>query len=161
VDRINAGQASPLASLDVYGPIQDSYKQVFARLVHASPHATYAGILPPPEVHRALQRYDLMLFPTYFEGEGFPGTIVDAFIAGVPVLASDWKYNSELIEPGRTGALCKARSTDDLTDVLRRYVEAPQVLMDMRQHCIDQAQKYHVDHALKEFLLDVSAGRRG
>ena len=30
-----------------------------------------------------------MLFPTYWHGEGFPGIVIDAFVAGLLVVATD------------------------------------------------------------------------
>lgn len=160
VDCLNADLATPVVSIDIYGPVSESYKTHFNHLVEASPNSRYRGVLQTADLYSVLQQYDLVLFPTYYYGEGFPGTIVDAFIAGVPVLASDWGYNCELIEQGRTGAICSARSTEDLARTLRRYVEAPQLLAEMRQHCIDRAQRYHVDHALKGLLLDIAGGSR-
>jgi glycosyltransferase involved in cell wall biosynthesis len=161
VNSLNANLGQPLVSLDVYGPVSESYRQRFEQLVAASVGTTYKGLLEMTELYRVLQQYDLLLFPTYYPGEGFPGTIVDAFIAGVPVLASDWKYNREIIDPGRTGAICRARSSEDMIERLRQYIGAPQLLAEMRKHCIDRAHEYHVDHALKELLLDVAeSGRR-
>ena len=44
-----------------------------------------------------LKCYFALLFPTDYEGEGCAGTLRDAYSAGVPVIASDWKYNAELV----------------------------------------------------------------
>jgi glycosyltransferase involved in cell wall biosynthesis len=49
---------------------------------------------------KVLRDYFALLFPIYYIGEGFAGTAIDAFSAGVPVIASDWKYNSEVIKEG-------------------------------------------------------------
>jgi glycosyltransferase involved in cell wall biosynthesis len=160
VDRLNANDSTPVVSLDVYGPVPESYRKRLEQLVAASASTIYKGVLPMSEVYTTLQQYDLMLFPTYYSGEGFPGTIIDAFIAGLPVLASDWKYNPEIIEQGRTGAICRARSAEDLTRTLRHYIGAPQLLAEMRQHCIERAHEFHVEHALKGLMLDLDADSR-
>ena len=159
VDRLNADQDKPVVLLDVYGPVQASYKKRFASLLTGSASTTYKGVLQPEELYLFLQRYHLVLFPTYFYGEGFAGTIIDAFIAGVPVLASDWAYNREFVDHGRTGAICNTGSSDDLTEKLRHYVAAPWLLTEMRPHCIEQGQRYHVDQALKGLLLDIDRVR--
>jgi glycosyltransferase involved in cell wall biosynthesis len=142
-------------TLDVYGPVLETYKTRFHRRVETSPATTYCGILQPAEQYAVLQRYDLLVFPTYYSDEGFPGTIVDSFIAGVPVLATDWKYNRELVNPGRTGEIYTARSREHLIATLNGYLDAPQAIADMRQHCIEQAHKYHVDYALQGLLHDL------
>ncbi|MFR3494185.1 MAG: glycosyltransferase [Blautia sp.] len=51
----------------------------------------YKGMVPFNQSTEVLKNYDALLFPTYYEGEGFAGTIIDAFAAGLPVIASDWK----------------------------------------------------------------------
>jgi glycosyltransferase involved in cell wall biosynthesis len=160
VERLNADRPAPVVSLDVYGPVTKTYEKRFHELVGSSSGTTYKGILEPVTMYSVLQRYDLMLFPTYYPDEGFPGTILDAFISGVPVLASDWKYNREFIDQGRTGILCTPRSCDDLVTILEGYVDTPQLLSAMRQHCIEQAEEYHVDHALKDLLLHVANSSR-
>ena len=48
-----------------------------------------------------------MIFPTYYVGEGFPGTIIDAFSSGIPDIATDWRYNSEIVQNGKTGYIYK------------------------------------------------------
>jgi glycosyltransferase involved in cell wall biosynthesis len=157
VTRLNQAVAKdPAATLDVYGPVPDRYRTDFERRLNQSPDVHYRGVLSPDTVHAVLQNYDLMLFPTYYEGEGFPGAIVDAFIAGVPVLASDWKYNREIIDEGKTGVICMPGSVEDLVCKLRRFVAGPDQILDMRQHCIRKSKDYHVQNVMRHLLHDMS-----
>ena len=157
VTHLNYAEASgPVAVLDIYGPTPDCYRTDFERLLSQSPDVHYRGLLSPDNVHGVLQSYDLMLFPTYYEGEGFPGAIVDAFIAGVPVVASDWKYNREIIDEGKTGVICVPRSVNDLVGKLRHFVTSPNQIMAMRQYCIQKAKNYHVENAVQHLLRDMS-----
>ena len=50
-----------------------------------------------------LKNYFLLAFPTKFYTEGIPGTILDAYAAGVPVIASKWESFFDVIEEGKTG----------------------------------------------------------
>lgn len=70
-------------------------------------------MVPFNQSTEVLKNYDALLFPTYYEGEGFAGTIIDAFAAGLPVIASDWKYNSEIIKQGITGVITKTHSISE------------------------------------------------
>jgi glycosyltransferase involved in cell wall biosynthesis len=157
VCRLNhPGTSKPAVTLDVYGPVPRCYRDELEGLIKQSPHIRYRGVLSPDKAHGALQEYDLMLFPTYYEGEGFPGAIVDSFIAGVPVVASDWRYNREIIDDGKTGVLCAPRSVDDLVDKLRQFAAFPEQIAAMRQHCIRKASRYHVEYAVEQLLRDMS-----
>ena len=60
-------------------------------------YVSYGGKVPFDKSVDILKNYFALLFPTYYDGEGFAGTLIDAFSAGVPVIASDWKYNAEIV----------------------------------------------------------------
>jgi glycosyltransferase involved in cell wall biosynthesis len=160
VDRLNAETGGPAALLHVYGPVEASYRTRFTERLGASSSAIYKGVLEAADLYGALRDYDLLLFPTYYYGEGFAGTILDSFIAGVPVLASDWAYNRELVAPGCTGDIVKARSVEELTGALRRYALHPQLLDAMRPICRERALDYHVDHALAGLFSDLGVATK-
>lgn len=158
VKRLNAEDVThPRVLLDVYGPVADHYKREFRRCLSESQHVNYHGVLSPDNAYEVLHAYDLMLFPTYYEGEGFSGAVLDAYIAGVPVVASDWKYNREIVDEGRTGVLCRARSVEDIVTQVETFIVNPARVMEMRWHCLEKAQSYHVEQMVQRLLQDASA----
>ncbi len=142
----------PPVTLHIYGPVVRGYEKNFSSAIRTVFYARYCGVLRPEQAPHTLQGYDLMLFPTYYEGEGFPGAILDSFIAGVPVIASDWKYNREIITEGKTGAFCKVRSVEDLAARVQAFIDDPEQIAPMRRHCVEQSQRYHVDIAVQQLL---------
>lgn len=90
--------------IDFYGPINDEDKKDFFDLLDSYKEIViYKGVLRQEEVTLTLQHYDVMLLPTRVFTEGFPGSILDAYIAGIPVIATEWKYAHEFIDNGVTG----------------------------------------------------------
>ena len=79
---------------------------------------------------------------TYYEGEGFAGTIIDAFAAGLPVIASDWKYNSEIIKQGITGVITKTHSISELKNAILSINSDVEKWNFMRKNCISEAKMY-------------------
>jgi len=157
VKQLNAEDpAHPRVLLDVYGPVAKNYQRDFQRCLGESKHVSYRGILAPDNVYAVLPTYDLMIFPTYYEGEGFPGAILDSYIAGVPIIASDWKYNREFVDEGRTGVLCRMRSVEDIVFQVETFIANPERIMGMRQHCLEKAQNYHVEQMVQRLLHDAS-----
>ncbi len=75
---------------DIYGPTADAeYWQECQRLIAELPSnvvATYRGMVAADRVVDVFSQYDLFLFPT--GGEAYGHVIVEALIAGTPVLAS-------------------------------------------------------------------------
>lgn len=63
----------------------------------------YRGTLQPEEIHETLSKYDVMLLPTHFYTEGLPGSVVDAYISGIPVIVTEWKHSHEFIDEGKSG----------------------------------------------------------
>ena len=46
--------------------------------------------------------------------------------AGVPVIASDWKYNPEFVVPGKTGVIIKNCNAERLAEELINIAAAPE-----------------------------------
>ena len=91
-------------TIDFYGPINPSDKDDFLKLVDSHKNVVkYNGVLQQDEVTKCLVNYDVMLLPTKYYTEGFPGSVLDAYIAGIPVLATNWKHAHEFIDDMRTG----------------------------------------------------------
>ena len=90
--------------LEIWGPIDDSYKAEFEGLLgRYKADVEYKGTVEYSKSVETLTDHLALLFPTYWDGEGFPGTIVDAYAAAIPVIASDWNANPELIDNFETG----------------------------------------------------------
>lgn len=86
--------------LDIYGPIDLSYedKTQFDELIKSS-DINYKGYLDLsiPESFTKLSSYHFFIFLTTHPGEGFPGVLIDALHSGTLIIASDWKYNKEIV----------------------------------------------------------------
>ena len=65
--------------------------------VHITFSDIWNSIFNYNETASHLKKYFALLFPTYFHGEGFAGCLIDAFFAGIPVIATDWLYNKDII----------------------------------------------------------------
>lgn len=153
VEAVNHEAGSTVATLDLYGPVESHARAWFdARMDAAGTGIRYQGALAPERVQEHLIDYDVMLFPTYYGGEAFPGVILDAMIAGIPVIASDWQDNAEVVEHGRTGWLCTARDVDALARAVRWSVEHPEEVMRMKHEAAAGADAFHVDEVLPPLL---------
>lgn len=102
-----AGQngLSEHVSVDFYGPIKEEDRAYFFNEVSRFPFMSYKGVLQPEDVHRNLHRYDVLVLPTHYPGEGLPGSVIDAYIAGLPVIVTRWAYATEFVEEGVSGII--------------------------------------------------------
>ena len=65
----------------------------------------YYGPLEPSDIYETLEQNDVMLLPTHFYTEGLPGSILDAYISGIPVIVTKWKHATEFVDDGNTGII--------------------------------------------------------
>ena len=134
--------------LDIYGPIQDDFKDEFDGLVNCSDSIYYCGCLKGDEIIKTLTRYDCMLFPTHYEGECFPGAVLEAMMAGLPVIASDWRFNREVVIDNETGLLFDTFSQDDLNEKLLLLYNDQELLAGFSRNSILGAMKYKEESVL-------------
>ncbi len=84
-------------SLDIYGQVDTAQVEWFENLKKQLPdYIRYCGCVDANRSVEVLQKYFALLFPTHFYTEGIPGTIIDAYAAGVPVISAKWEsYHKE------------------------------------------------------------------
>jgi glycosyltransferase involved in cell wall biosynthesis len=107
----------PECTLDLYGPSMPSTDLMRLR---SHPRAVYHGALPHDRVARVLGDYDALLFPSYYEGEGLPGVIVEAMQCGLPVIAAQWRALPELVQNELNGLLVTPKSSASLAAAMLR-----------------------------------------
>ncbi|WP_213422572.1 glycosyltransferase family 4 protein [Bhargavaea massiliensis] len=150
VIKTNSIYGKEVYTLDIYGQIDEEYKREFQDIIASAPsYIKYKGMVPYSKTVDTLKDYFLLLFPTYYKGEGFAGTALDAFASGLPIIATDWRYNSEVIEDQYTGRILPVKDVDSIIDVLNYYEKNPDEVEVMRRNCIDTAFKYTPSNAIK------------
>lgn len=117
VEKVNSTGKNRIY-LDIFGRVDESYKDCFNDLLCKSDSCRYLGVINPEESVATIADYDFLLFPTRFDGEGIPGTVIDAFASGVPVIASRWKNHDEMLFDGFNGLLYDYKDYEGLVDKL-------------------------------------------
>ena len=139
--ELNKGKI--IATLTVYGPIAAEYKAEFEQLIAKyKDFCTYGGVVSPDDSVKTLKNYYMLLFPTYWKGEGMPGTIIDAFCAGVPVIARRWGYCDEMIEHQKTGFVYDFDKPEELKTWLEYVLKYPQEIYKMKKNCLLAGSNY-------------------
>lgn len=127
--------------IDIYGPILTSYKAQFFEQLEKS-DINYCGIVDPTKVYGILQNYDLMLFPTKYYTEGFPGTILDAYISGVPTLSTNWLNAAEFIEDGKTGFIVDFDNEQEFIDKAISLVYDPEKIYNLNKYVVVKREQF-------------------
>lgn len=140
----NTKWGSNVFHLDIFGQIEKGQEEWFDNLMAETDSSvvSYGGLIPFDQSTNVLRNYYGLLFPTYYDGEGFAGTVIDAFAAGLPVIASDWKYNAEVVDDGVTGIICPTHDVEKLTDALLWSHSHSDEWYSMRKNCLQKAGRY-------------------
>lgn len=138
-------------TMTFYGQIAEEDKADFLNLLEQFKDiAAYKGALKPEEIHQTLSKYDVMLLPTKYYTEGFPGSILDAYIAGIPVIVTEWKHSHEFVDEGNTGFIVPfGDCVDDLVERIEQLAKDRVMLLNMKQKAQKECLKYSEDQAWK------------
>jgi glycosyltransferase involved in cell wall biosynthesis len=79
-----------------------------------------------------MAQYDALLLPTYHEGEGYPGVVLEAFRAGLPVICTRWQALPEIVDD-TCGILVEPRSAEELRDAMERLIRNPALFKSLRE----------------------------
>ena len=142
-------------TIDFYGKVDAGYEESFERGVDTFDNLRYHGLLnlKSKEGYDTLATFHAMLFPTYWKGEGFAGVFIDAFIAGLPVLASDWAHNTEAIKNGELGIIYPVHDVKALADTMEKCIIGEYDLEKMAVKARQEASKYDAEKVLNEDYL--------
>lgn len=143
VNHINSLFTNPVISLDIYGENQLETKSdalIFDSQLNSN--VTYKGVISSNESIQTIAQYDLFCLPTKYYGEGTPGSLVESFIAGTPVLVSSYSQSKDLIDDSIDGYIFELNNVDDLIKKLRYIYMNKDKLIIVSRNAQQRATKY-------------------
>ena len=145
--------------LDIYGHFlpDDPYKDRFLDRCSQLPGARFHGKLPNEDVIPTLQDADAFVFPTVYDGEGFPGALVEAFAAGCPVLATDWNFNADIVTDGVDGRLFDPHDVAALSSHIEELAVDPALLSNLQDGARQTGRQYSVERVTAGIIENLDA----
>jgi glycosyltransferase involved in cell wall biosynthesis len=133
--------------IDFYGPIDRKDEVYFHTQVDKFKFVSYKGIIEPDQIYCTLEKYDLSLLPTQYPGEGFPGTILDSYISGLPVIVSNWRHLPEFVDQGETGFIFDLNEEKKLYDYVDKLYRDRELLSRMKRNAFEKSKLYSSEGA--------------
>ncbi len=156
VQAINHEAEREICQLDIFGRVDDGYKEQFREIMEQAGFAIqYKGMVSYDKSVEAIMNYYALLFPTYWDGEGFPGTIVDAFSAGIPVIATDWNCNGEIVENKKTGILYPNCEIRNLKEAIVWAIQHQNEIYSFKENCVVEAERYQPDQYITKIVRKI------
>lgn len=143
--------------IDFYGQIDPVYESEFIKNIGGVPELEYKGQIDLREEdnYATLSKYDFMLFPTHWRGEGFPGVVIDAYKAGLPIISSDWNFNTEFIIDGETGVIVKSNDRIDLSDKIKHAIIGDYDIVNLSRKVCEYAIRYDTKNVITRQLISL------
>lgn len=151
VRTINQSAGRVVCELDIYGTVDAGQTDWFAALQAGFTEGIrYCGTAPYDDSVSVLKSYFALLFPTRFYTEGIPGTIIDAFSAGVPVIASAWENHGDIL--AGESVVYSFNDEHGLEQAIREAIKAPGEFNLRKKDCLKRAEEFSVGK-IREILL--------
>lgn len=154
IKAINQEAGRTIYTLDIYGQVDSRQTKWFADLQKQFTSAiVYGGLVPFDKSVEMLKNYFALLFPTKFYVEGVPGTIIDAYASGLPVISSRWESFADVIDDKVTGYGYDFDNIEALKALLIQIAEKPKMITSLKKNCLKKVDYYSTEHLLDYLKL--------
>lgn len=133
------------AHIDIYGPLQDYDLSQLQKT-----NVTYKGVLAAEAVSETIAQYDFLVLPTYHQGEGYPGVIIESYAVGVPVITTNWRALPEIVDHQKSGFLMDPNDSDQLKHIVESVDYSTHQYM--QQYAFNQFECFDRDHVYHDYL---------
>lgn len=142
------------ANIAVYGEVFD---ENFIRQINSLPEniIRYKGVLKSEDVYSVMRESDLMLFPTRYAGEGYPGVIIEAINVMLPVMATKMNSIEELIDHNKDGLLVDFNEEEKVFAEIEQLIRDRTKLKEMHKNLEQKRNQFSSEYWNGEFFLSL------
>jgi glycosyltransferase involved in cell wall biosynthesis len=128
-------QKHPQAELHIYGDLERNpiYTKRLKALSRDNSQIFLKGRYVNSELGKVMNGLDVIIVPSEWY-ENRPTVILEAFMYGTPVIATDIGGISEMIDDGQDGFLFRPGDSRQLSDILTKVVQDPSIIQNMRKN---------------------------
>jgi len=135
-------------TVDVYGPIFDDLP---ADLFDRRRRIFYKGFLNHQDVVSTMQQYDAFILPTKALTEGYPGSILEAYAAGLPVIATTCGAIPEIVDE-TSGILVEPRNAEALYQAMKRLSEDSELYVRLCKGAHERVAQFSAEFWVDKFV---------
>ena len=159
-DLLESLSGLPQVRCEFWGPVLPRDRERFDAAIGRADNASYGGQLEPDGVSSKIADCVALVLPTFHEGEGVPGVILEAFSVGRPVVTTRWKELPEIVEDGRNGYLVDPQSPTQLARAIERLHGDREEWLRLARGAFASAEPFREQHVLGRILIGALAGVR-
>lgn len=117
--------------------------------------AEVRGPLFGEEKKKVLMESDILVFPSYYENEAFPVTILEAMQAGLPVIASNNGGIPEIVVQGETGFITPIKDIEAIVDKMELLIRDPELRMSLGKRAKEKFHQFYTIESFEKSLVRI------
>lgn len=139
--------------LYIYGQVENDYLKNLK--IEKYDNIYYMGTINPDgkSEYEILHKYDIFIFPTEHDGEGLPGALIDAYISGLCVVASNWMYAHEYIKDDYNGIIFEYKNYDDMFQKVLKLINNKEKIDFYKRNSLVESEKYIIKNIMPKELV--------
>lgn len=150
--------SSPAAELTLIGPVAKLTKKL---ILNTNSAVIVKGKLSFKEVREILPSFDVMIFPSFFEGYGL--VVAEAMAAGLPVITTTATCAPEIIENGTDGFIIDTGDEKQLLSAINHFLKHREKASEMGELAREKVAQFSWDEygrrwseLLKRSLININ-----
>ena len=145
----------PDSRLDIYGPIPaarfTSDDACYSAEDFRHPGVRYLGLVKPDRVYETIGKHDVLVLPTWFSGEGYPGVIIEAYQMGAPVIATNWQSIPDIVD-NTSGLLVEPKDPTSLYRAMKQLYCDEHLYRRLVEGACKKANEFDATIATEKFI---------
>lgn len=134
--------------LHLFGPVAADIQDRIANEAGIIAH----GLTDNEAYRRRLPEFDCFVYPTRYDNEGHPGAIIEALLAGVPVITSDRETILEIIQDEENGLVVPTGDVAALARAMNRAASDPDTLSRLAAGAARSGQQFREEVVIPKLL---------
>lgn len=129
------------------------YRNRLEDLAGADKRITFHGNINNEDIAAYYNESDVLILPSIWN-EVFGIVSLEAFRAGIPVIASRIGGIAEVVKHNYNGFLFEPGNTDELKQILENLLEDPNILLELGNNAKDSARQYDISEHMNKLILN-------
>ncbi len=126
----------------------DEYLKNLANKLHLEDRVKFLGFRE--DIHEICSISDVFVFPSY--QEGLPVALMEAMAAGLPVVCSNIRGNTDLVESEKSGYLVNPKNIDGFAAAIEKLLNNEELRIELGQYNKEIIEKFRIESVLEKVI---------